>query len=64
MVLSRLPVAGTWWPNDDLPVAALTVAASAISEEELSDAAAADEGIRVVRGARVRVRTVTPTEGC
>ncbi|XP_043216447.1 uncharacterized protein K02A2.6-like [Amphibalanus amphitrite] len=48
--LSRLPVAETWWPDDDdLQIAALTVAA-AISEEELSDASAADECLSVVRG--------------
>ncbi|KAF0301011.1 uncharacterized protein FJT64_026589 [Amphibalanus amphitrite] len=40
----------TWWPDDDdLQIAALTVAA-AISEEELSDASAADECLSVVRG--------------
>ena len=50
--LSQLAVVDTWWPDDDgLQIAALTVAA-AISEEELSDASAADEGLRlsVARG--------------
>ena len=48
--LSRLPVADTWWLDDDsFQVAALTVAA-AVSEAEFRDASVADEAMCTVRG--------------
>ncbi|XP_043195494.1 uncharacterized protein K02A2.6-like [Amphibalanus amphitrite] len=48
--LSRLPVAETWWPDDDsIQIAALSLAA-AVTEEELRDASASDECLDVIRG--------------
>ena len=49
--LSRLPVADTWWPDDDsIQIAALGVAAAAVTEAEFRAASDADETLRVVRG--------------
>ena len=47
--LSRLPVAETWWPDDDdVQIAALTTAV-AISETEFEEASAVDEQLGVVQ---------------
>ena len=48
--LSRLPVADTWWPDDDdIQIAALSVAA-AVTEAEFREASDADEELSTVRG--------------
>ena len=72
--LSRLPVADTWWPDDDdVQIATLTVAA-AISEEEFRSVSETDEGLRAVRrylagrwpavsGMSTRWRLVSTTSG-